>query len=437
MQIQNVSSLMLHRELSLVFTTTIVGPLIYFLSLRSIAWTMALKIGRFIFTLSKQVKPSGLTDITTLMLRFAWSAFLLAVIWEVSNQAFTIFTAKEPLKKDQPLTTDSKDPNGSLINGLKAKKEIPRSVAFWELNTISARFPDRRATIYQDIERRGGSTWSHISNICLAEIQSISQRIQDCQQPLSAATSQVNSPQQTVSLPKIAQPLKNDNIFDASPPPTSTLELVQSGVDAFAKHYGNSPAAPNPVVTRGQKLLEYGGTSLLGDEKRQQLRRSNLTIQASGYLGDVLRSPLGMPFRRPMNRQLKAVIFGVPYSNANLIINAVQSLCTLVVGSLKEDRLGQVQKDIAMIVRVLVRTIDNVQTFLQTLPPHWTDVDFNGNRHIPDIEELLDVMRTGLADILINFGEYAGQLGLTPTELRLAKQVAGSGHEMQETRKKA
>lgn len=427
---------MLHRELSLVITTTIVGPLIYFLFLRSIAWTMALKIGRSMFTLSKQVKPSGLTDITTLMVRFAWSAFLLAVIWEVSNQAFTIFTAKEPLKKDQPLTTDSKDPNGSLINGLKAKKEIPRSVAFWELNTISARFPERRATIYQDIERRGGSTWSHISNICLAEIQSISQRIQDCQQPLSAAT-QVNSPQQTLSLPKISQPLKNDNIFGASPPPTSTLELVQGGVDALAKHYGNSPAAPNPVVARGQKLLEYGGNSLLGDEKRQQLSRSNLTTQASGYLGDVLRSPFGMPFRRPMSRQLKAVIFGVPCSNANLIMNAVQSLCTLVVGSLKEDRLGQVQKDIAMIVRVLVKTIDNVQTFLQTLPPHWTDVEFNGDRHIPDIEELLAVMRTGLADILINFGEYAGQLGLTPTEVRLAKQVAGSGHEMQETKKKA
>lgn len=431
-ELQKAAPILLQRSVSLVLLTAIVGPIIYFVFLRTLAWTMALKIGRSLFTLSKQVKPSGLTDITTLMFRFAWSALLLSLIWEISNQAFTIYTAQEPLKKGQPLTTDSLDPNGSLIAGLKAKKEIPKSVAFWELNIITARFPERRATLYADMGRRGGSTWSQISNICLAEIQSVSQRIQDRQRPLDAASKQA-SPQKIQSLPKISQPLKNGDIFGASPPATTGLEIVQNSVGAMAKHYGSSPGQ-SPVGAKAQKMLEYGSSSLLGEEKR--LSRKNLSTQANGYVGQALRSPLGMAFRRTFRRQVNAVVFGVPYSNSSRIINAVQSICNLVVYSLKEDRLGLVQKDIATVVRTLVTTIKDVQKLLQTLPPHWTDIEFDNKRQSREVNELLVAMRTGLEQILLTFGEYADQLGLTRTEVRVAKQLAGSGPEMEEAKRK-
>ena len=45
-------------------------------------------------------------------------------LWDTCNTAFTLNMGEEPLKYDKPLTNDSQDPNGSLLNGLKSKKEI-------------------------------------------------------------------------------------------------------------------------------------------------------------------------------------------------------------------------------------------------------------------------------------------------------------------------
>jgi nucleoporin NDC1 len=47
---------------------------------------------------------------------------LICLLWSFSNAAFSFWLAKEPIKNGQPLTTESKDPNGSLLNGLKSKK---------------------------------------------------------------------------------------------------------------------------------------------------------------------------------------------------------------------------------------------------------------------------------------------------------------------------
>ena len=54
------------------------------------------------------------------------SGFFLVLIFEASNVLFTAYVAREPLKKGQPFTAESKDPNGTLLLGLKQKKEIPR-----------------------------------------------------------------------------------------------------------------------------------------------------------------------------------------------------------------------------------------------------------------------------------------------------------------------
>jgi hypothetical protein len=51
-----------------------------------------------------------------------WAMFLLSLLWDISDIFFTMQLTREPLKNGQPLTTESKDPNGSLLNGLKSKK---------------------------------------------------------------------------------------------------------------------------------------------------------------------------------------------------------------------------------------------------------------------------------------------------------------------------
>lgn len=56
---------------------------------------------------------------------------MLVFLWEFANTAMTIYLSKEPVKRDkehklQPITRDSKDPNGSLLLGLRAKKDLLR-----------------------------------------------------------------------------------------------------------------------------------------------------------------------------------------------------------------------------------------------------------------------------------------------------------------------
>ncbi|KAG9954274.1 hypothetical protein KCU85_g659, partial [Aureobasidium melanogenum] len=430
MQLRDELKIVLGHTVKLVSLTCLFGPFVYFAVWRNFAWSLAFKIGRTLFFLPKSTRPSGLTDPVSLIARFLWSAMLLVALWELSSRAFTIYTAQEPVKKDKPLTADSKDPNGSLIAGLKAKKEIPKTMAFWELAMITKKFEDRRKTLFAELDRKGESTWSQISGTCLIEIQSVIQRIQDSQGAVAHAPEQPPQPLQT--LPKISsRPVREDAIFMAPPPPATGLQAFESSVGLVARSYGQSHGATNPVSPRAQKLLEYGADRILTKEQQQQLGRAGMVDNANGLISWLIRTPFGIPFRQSFARRVNATVFGVPFSTSAIITNAVQAVCGLAVASLKEDNLGQVQKDISTIVRTLIITTQQIQLFIRNLPPHWTDVDFDGNRNVPEVEELLKVLRDGLHEIVVTFGEYAGNLGLSKSEMMIARELAGRGPEME------
>lgn len=56
------------------------------------------------------------------LVRTVTSGFLLLMLWEVGNAAFSAYVAQEPLKNERPITYESRDPNGSLLTGLKGVK---------------------------------------------------------------------------------------------------------------------------------------------------------------------------------------------------------------------------------------------------------------------------------------------------------------------------
>ena len=103
--------------------------------------------------------------------------------------------------------------------------------------------------------------------------------------------------------------------------------------------------------------------------------------------------------------------------------------------SLKEDSLGQVAKDVPSIIRTLMTTIQNLQTLLQALPPHWSDVQFDGKRQVKEVDDLLAELRNGLEQVIICFGEYADALGLSRADLRAAKEAVNKKPEMEVARK--
>lgn len=110
------------------------GPIIYTLFIRRAAWSLSLYFAALLW----DVPASQLSYIPpyhySLILRSFTSSALLITLWEFSNAIFSAYLTQEPLKREQPLTSDSKDPNASLLNGLKAKREIVRvsSIASFE-----------------------------------------------------------------------------------------------------------------------------------------------------------------------------------------------------------------------------------------------------------------------------------------------------------------
>ena len=102
------------------------GPIVYVIFLRRAAWNLSLSFA----TLLWDVPVSQLSYIPpyhyALILRSFFSGAFLITLWEFSNSIFSAYLEQEPMKREQPLTSESKDPNASLLSGLKAKREIFR-----------------------------------------------------------------------------------------------------------------------------------------------------------------------------------------------------------------------------------------------------------------------------------------------------------------------
>lgn len=94
------------------------------MTIRGTAWRMALSFFRTFYTLPKtNMVPATLAGINGWMwLRCIWTGSMLLFMWLAGNKLFSMLLIRAPLKMGKPLTSESKDPNGSLLNGLKSKK---------------------------------------------------------------------------------------------------------------------------------------------------------------------------------------------------------------------------------------------------------------------------------------------------------------------------
>lgn len=94
------------------------------MTIRGVAWRMALSFFRTFYTLPKtNMVPATLAGINGWMwLRCFWTGSMLLFMWLAGNKLFSVLLIRAPLKLGKPLTSESKDPNGSLLNGLKSRK---------------------------------------------------------------------------------------------------------------------------------------------------------------------------------------------------------------------------------------------------------------------------------------------------------------------------
>ncbi len=120
---------LVQRSVPQALSIIVLGPVVYSLFLRRMAWSWSLFLAKIFWSLAKSSEPPKIPPYhISVLFRSVTSSFLLIFLWEFSNATFEAYVAQEPLKNDRPLTADSRDPNGSLLTGLAARKEVPKVI---------------------------------------------------------------------------------------------------------------------------------------------------------------------------------------------------------------------------------------------------------------------------------------------------------------------
>jgi nucleoporin NDC1 len=290
-------------------------------------------------------------------------------------------------------------------------------MAFWELVLISKGFDARRKTIFTDIERPNGSSWSQILTICLEEFAAIGNRITAyTQNPLPTNPSEA-APQLYTETAVDKPPAKADNLYAVARRDPSLVGRTEATVGKLARSVGQSPAASIPPV----KLLQYGVKKVLSEDQVANLQEDQIR-KASGFVSDLFKTKLAAPFRESFERRATAVICGSPTSGASIIIDAIESISNLAVKSIEEDQPGQVQKDLANLVKAMVESILAIEKFVgTTLTPHWTDVAFTAadRKKVKDVNEVVDTLKSGVRSILDAFEGYLDDISITKRDAKL------------------
>ncbi|KXH41505.1 nucleoporin protein Ndc1-Nup, partial [Colletotrichum nymphaeae SA-01] len=419
---------------------TIVAGVVYFMALRSFFWGWALFFLRPFYNLPKtnMLPPQWPGDIY-LMYRCAVAGFLITAIWKTANHAFSTFMVKAPLKHGKPLTSESKDPNGSLLNGLKSKKDSVRCFALWELAYIARNEEGRRKAIFMDIDRKDGSTWSQIFVYCLTTIKNIEQRIDQYGKP--AVVPAAPAPTAEVRA-RSSAPLKEDPIFTSKPANKTMRGELEKALTQVGSHPGHSPVSQLSPIAK--KTLRGARDKVLSKEQQEALSSPQLMNQFQTWALKVIGNEyVGWIFRQEFRNRLTAVILGTPYSELSQYVNAVDVLSLLAVHSLNDDNYGRVQKDVPTIIRTFTTVITKIEAFKDSFPVHWTDIE--KDRTAPEVEAVIAALKTGLAQVIAEFERYSSDLRLTRTDIRLAKEAAAQqvlstnevrsqGPEMQQAR---
>ncbi|KAI1769780.1 nucleoporin protein Ndc1-Nup [Hypoxylon cercidicola] len=399
----------------------LVNYIVLYHFLRRSAWSWALSFFRIFYNLPKSNIPPNQAPWSVLMLgRSIWAGFLLCLLWNFGNMAFRLQLSKEPLKNNQPLSSESKDPNGSLLNGLKSKKTRIAAFAMWELALIARDFDARRQAIFEDIDRKDGPMWSQLYGTCFDVIKTIEKRIDNYGKPPTPPPVQTEAaPQQPP--PRIVQPPKTDNVWAPAPASKGLRSSVGKLVSNVVTSPGKTPV--EVYLPEAKKRALEATDHFLTKEQKEALRPENVNTLLRTLAFKVLSLPtIGPVFQQLFRRRLTTAVFGQPYGELSIYANAAYALSKLAVSSLTEDRYGNVQRDVPALIRTITVVIKKLERFHDTLPMHWTDL--NKSRECAEVDELLDALKDGLGELITAFGPYSSDLRLTRADMRLAREAA-------------
>lgn len=296
-------------------------------------------------------------------------------------------------------------------------------MAFWELALITDAFPDRRKTIYAEMERKRAPTFQQITDFCLAEIRLLIDRLNIGLDPTYQPAAAPAAPQPTPSVnlvPRISQPLKDDKPIVVPPPKPNTkwehFEAATSGIAKMHSSPGNSQQAyGREAINKGMQKAQEGA---------QQAENA-----ASTASNKILSSPFGYVFSHSLPRRAKVVVLGAPYSRMSLICNAITALTNLAVFSIAEDAIGRFHESIPAIIRTFTTAINKIDTYMASLEVHWSDKQSLAKpeaerKRVSEVETVRECLQKGLQNILSSFEKYLSGMGMSRLEVLDAQKAA-------------
>ena len=412
----------LRRSIVTSAVTAVAGPFIYQLCFRKFLWWWHLVFAKLWFNIPRSdAQPSGYPPANpSMMLRSFAFGFLLLMTWESSAFLFSALMVQRPLKKGQPLSTTSKDPNGTLLNGIKAKNDIVKTFAFWELAMIARSFPERRKAIFADIERKDGTCWAQMQKTALDIIKSITLRTNppdpevEKEIALRKAAGIVDA-NKINALPQIAPPVSNRNIRTIAAPPRTQTEKLQSISGLFAKNLGQSPQPWSPPVVKVKNVLDHARAAGLTNDQVEWLKQKWTSMQ-EGPVGWVL-SRIGRFLTTPKEQKINGVVLGQGHASTALIIDSTESVTRMLVASLSDDVYGKAILGVPDVVRTMANAVTSIEAFVQQ----------NGqglNGKLKEVEVVVERLKAGLGELLSAFQLYLSDVGLEMGELTEARHAA-------------
>lgn len=287
----------------------------------------------------------------------------------------------------------------------------------WELACIAEGFPARRQAILEDIDRKDGPMWSQVYAICLDIVKAVEAHIDDYgKAPAAPPVQSVAEPKQRVSAP-----LRDDPIFTSGSAPRSMRGEVEKRLSQAALSPGDSPASKLSPIAK--KTWKEAKDRVLTKEQQQVVSPEHIKSQLEHWTLNMMKvDVIAALFQHDFRTQFAAAVLGTPYAEPTLCINAIHVLCQLSVHSLAEDQFGNVHRDVPSIIRTLTSVIRKLNAFRSTFPVHWTDT--RRKTASPEVDKVLQALKTGLSQVLDKFEPYSSDLRLTLSDVRLAKEAA-------------
>ncbi|KAJ9607839.1 hypothetical protein H2200_007918 [Cladophialophora chaetospira] len=385
----------------------VLAPFINGIFLRNILWQIHLALAKPFFNLSRaNARPIGYPPLgLTYLLHCLFAGFLLVMTWEVTSALFLINLNQEPTKSGLPLSAASKDPNGTLLTGLKAKRDVVRTFAFWELAVIVQKHKERRKAIFEDIERPTGPMWTQMVQAGLNVLQEIQVRISGP----SPAAMKPTSPQPATSLPRLLPEVQTESIFAKDAEPTTRGEWLATPLKAF----GSTKQPWRPPIEQTAKQVE---TKLLEYTRPPGADKAPSTGFVDQWITALKQSPVGWIFTSTNAAKINATVLGSPYGNAAVVVDVIEALTKMQVASLSEDTYGKATPTVPDTVRTFTTTLSLIEGYVSQSKQGVTG-------GIEEVEIIIERLRASLKELLSAFQVYLIDQGLGIGELNQAKKA--------------